>query len=204
MKKFMAIVLVLVAAQFGYAQDNTAEEICPILVGTELPDATLRNIEGEEVQLHALTEGKATVIVLYRGGWCPYCNRQMKGLAVAEEELREMGFQVLAVSPDDPAHLSKTMNKHDLPYSLLSDSKMAFTDAIGVGFKVDDKTIRRYKTYGINLEKSSGEAHGRLPVPTVLLVDDEGTVHFVYANPVYKVRLNEGVLLAAAKAMLEK
>lgn len=184
----------------GYAQSNSAEEICPILVGTDLPDASLATMDGKAVQLHDITQGKKTVIAVYRGGWCPYCNRQLKGLAIAEEELKELGFQVIAISPDNPEHLTETMGKQELSYTLLSDSKLAFTDAIGVGFKVDEKTIKRYKKYGIDLIKSSGEGHESLPVPTVLVVDEDGLVHFVYVNPNYKVRLHEDVLLAAARA----
>lgn len=192
------------AAALGQAQNNSAEEICPILVGSELPNAEVRTIEGEPIQIQRMIDGIPTVIVVYRGGWCPYCNKQMKGLAKAEEELKELGFQILAISPDDPEHLSETMGKHELPYTLLSDSKLNFIDAIGVGFKVDGRTISRYKKWGIDLVKASGETHERLPVPTVLLLDDNDVVQFTYVNPNYKVRLDEGVLLAAARSIVGK
>lgn len=200
MTRNLVLICFLFTALLGHAQGNAAEDICPILPGTELPDASLRNLDGSATQLHAITEGKPTVIVVYRGGWCPYCNKQLKGLAEAEAELQEMGYQVVALSPDNPEHLAETMGKIEMPYTLLSDSKMEFTDAIGVGFKVDEETIQRYKKWGIDLVKSSGETHERLPVPTVLVVDKKGLVHFVYANPIYKVRLEADVLLAAARA----
>lgn len=204
MKRKLMFAGLILTAMIGHAQSNSAEEICPILVGTDLPDAALIATDGKPVQLHDVTMSKKTVIVVYRGGWCPYCNRQLKALAVAEEELKELDFQIVAISPDNPEHLNQTMDKQELSYTLLSDSKLAFTDAIGVGFKVDEKTIKRYENYGIDLVKSSGEDHETLPVPTVLVVDEDGLVHFVYANPIYKVRLHEDVLLAVARAVAQE
>lgn len=113
-----------------------------------------------------------------------------------------MGYQLLAVSPDLSAELRKSVQKQELKYSLLSDSKMTAAQALGIAFKVDDATVTQYKEYGTDLEKSSGEAHHLLPVPAVFVIATNGTIHFSYANPDYKMRLNPDVLLAAAKGAL--
>ena len=186
------------------AQDNTAEEICPILIGTELPDAKVTDIDGNSVQVSDLVKDKPTMMIVYRGSWCPYCNRHFGKLQEIEEELMEMGFQIMALSPDKPENLNKTIKKNDLTYTLVSDSKMNLIDALGLSFKVDDKTLKKYKLYGINLEKASGESHNRLPVPAILIVNAEGIVTFTYVNPDYSVRADAGLVLAAAKAALAK
>lgn len=96
------------------------------------------------------------------------------------------------------------MDKHGLKYTLLSDSKMAGARALGIAFKVDDTTLERYGQYGIDLEKSTGERHHVLPVPSVFVVGKDGIINFEYVNPNYKVRLQPEVLLAAAKAALRQ
>lgn len=197
--------LLLIVGIFSSVRgQDTATDICPILVGSTLPDGTFRKPDGAETQLSEALNARPAVIIVYRGGWCPYCNKQLAGVAKREQELRDMGYQIIGISPDKPEKLMKTMDKKDIGYQLLSDSKLEWADQIGVGFKVDEKTIKRYKVWGIDLVDASGETHERLPVPTVLLVDKEQTVQFTYTNPNYKVRLEEDVLMAAAKAALKK
>ena len=77
---------------------------------------------------------------------------------------------------------------------------MAAARAMGLAFRVDSATLKKYKKYGIDLTRASGRSHNELPVPAVYLVAPDGTVQFQYANPNYKVRLNRRVLLAAAEA----
>ncbi len=185
-----------------YAQD-TPDDICPVKVGQVLPSTEVHNLDGEPIHMSRIVDEGPTIMVVYRGGWCPYCNAQLAALGKKEEELREMGYQILAISPDNPEHLQMTMTDQELPYTLLSDSKLEFIDAIGVGFKVDDRTLSRYKKWNIDLIAASGETHQRLPVPTVLILDEDATVEFVYANIDYRKRLDEEVLMAAARAAMK-
>lgn len=119
----------------------------------------------------------------------PLCNLQLGQLQKIEPQLLKMGYQVLAVSPDTPAELNKSLQKHDLKYTLLSDSAMTAAQALGIAFRVDDT-------------KSSGQKRHLLPVPAVFVLDTKGTIQFSYVNPNYKVRLSPKVLLAAAEAAL--
>ncbi len=178
-----------------------ANEICPILVGEKIPEGALKNIDNKEVSILELTKKKPTVIIFYRGGWCPYCNKQLGGINAIENEIDSLGFQVLAISPDDSLHLNKTMNKKELKYTLLSNSKMQYAQKMGIAFKVDKKTIKKYKIFGIDLEKASGESHFQLPAPAVFVIDKKGTIQFSYINPNYKIRLEPEILLAVLKSM---
>jgi peroxiredoxin len=176
--------------------------VCPIKNGSRLPRLTLTGIEGKKFDLNDAVAKKPTVLVFYRGGWCPYCNSQLSELRKAEPELLKMGYQIMAISPDLPTEQRKTLIKQELSYTLLSDSKMTAAQTLGIAFRVDDATYAQYKKNGVDLEKSSGERHHLLPVPTVFVVGTDGTIHFSYLNPDYRVRLNPDVLLAAAKAAL--
>lgn len=187
---------------FGHAQ-GTANEICPILVGQEIPETQLTSLDGQTISTKDLTKRKATIWIIYRGGWCPYCNRHLSEMAKIEDQLLEMGFQILAISPDKPEELSKTLDKHELKYSLFSDSQLAFSDALGLSFQVDDATLKKYKTFGIDLEAASGQAHHRLPVPALLISDKSGVLRFSYINPDYKHRADADLILAGAKAALK-
>jgi peroxiredoxin len=123
-------------------------------------------------------------------------------LKEAEAELLELGYQIIAISPDKGENLKTTKEKHEMNYQLLSDSKMKAAIAFGIAFKVDSETFKKYKSYEIDLESASGEKHHLLPVPAVFLINTEGIILFQYVNPNYKVRLRKEIILAAARAFL--
>ncbi|MBL8068924.1 MAG: AhpC/TSA family protein [Armatimonadetes bacterium] len=178
------------------------EDAKPIPVGSKVPDVKVMDLEGKAVSLKAIAS-KPTVVVFYRGGWCPFCNRHLSDLRNAEAGLKEMGFQLVAITPDLPAEITKTMGKDKLDYLIYSDSSAEAMKAFGVAFTLDPGTVAMYKdNYKIDLEKSSGQTHHILPVPSVFITNGKGEVKFVHANPDYKVRLTaEEVLQAARKAM---
>ena len=196
----LSATLALAPAVSLAAPAATSDAVRPALIGTQIPAADVRDVDGKPFDMKAALAKAPTVLVFYRGGWCPYCNAQLAGLAKSAAQLKEMGYQIIGVSPDSPAELKKTIGKNQLDYTLVSDSKAQLIDAMGLGFVVDDETVEKYREYGIDLEKSSGETHHVLPVPAVYLADKSGMIQFSYVNPNYKVRLESSVLLAAAKA----
>ena len=119
-----------------------------------------------------------------------------------EADLLELGYQIVAVSPDRPEKVASVLSKLDGDYSyeLLSDSKMEASSGFGLTFKVSDETRDRYARYSIDLEDASGETHHLLPVPAVFILDTEGTILFTYVNPNYRERIDPHTLLAAARA----
>lgn len=185
----------------SYQVPATAEDIHPLLVGAEIPELTLRNSKGDPVDLNAVISNKPTVLLFYRGGWCPVCNMQLSGIKTIESELVRLGYQFIGISADRPEKIRNTIKKHDQKYLLLSDNKMTGAKAFGIAFKVDEKTLNKYKEYGIDLEDASGETHHILPVPAVFVIGTDGIIKFEYINPDYRVRLDPEVLLAAAKAV---
>lgn len=207
MKKPAALIpllaLSLVFTFSASAQDSYAEEatdVKPVLTGTTIPNATVKTVDGKSVNIKDLISKKPTVLIFYRGGWCPYCNAHLAELQKAEQRLVDIGYQILAVSPDRPKKLKESINKHDLEYTLLSDSPMNLSKAFGLAYKVDEKTVTRYKENGMDLEESSGYDHHLLPVPAVYLVNPDGLITFQYVNPDYKTRINADVLKTAAEA----
>jgi peroxiredoxin len=177
-----------------------ASEVNPVLTGTPIPDVNVTSVDGEDKSLMQMVKEKPTVLIFYRGGWCPYCNKHMAQLQEAHSKLADLGYQVLAISPDKPEFLRETMQEKDLGYTLLSDSDMQASKAFGLAFKVDEETVERYKSNGMDLAERSGHDHHLLPAPAVFLINPDATITFQYVNPDYKTRIKSKVLLAAAEA----
>ena len=182
---------------------NNANDISPILIGQKIPALVLKDPQGKDFDLLKNLQKKPSLLVFYCGGWCPYCNTHLQDLRKIEKTLLDKGFQILAISPDLPEHLAATDKQHKLGYQLLSDSKMEAAKALGLAFKVDNKTLDLYKTYNIDLEKSSSEKHHLLPVPAALLVNTEGEVTFTFISPNYKIRVANELILTAADLQLK-
>ncbi|HEU0152593.1 MAG TPA: peroxiredoxin-like family protein [Arenimonas sp.] len=178
-----------------------ADQVRPILLGSKLPDVPLRTVTGEATTLARQVAGKPAILVFYRGGWCPYCNLQLSELRLIEDQAKALGYQMIAISPDRPEELAKTLDSAELTYTLLSDSRAEALKAFGIGFRVDRVTVAKYRTFGIDLEKASGNEVPVLPVPSVYIVDGEGVLQFGYSHPDYTIRIPGNVILAAAEAI---
>lgn len=192
--KSLVVIIALSAATLVSA------ELKPLKVGAPVPGVILKTAENKNFDLQAAIAEQPAILIFYRGGWCPYCNRHLSALQEIDPKLRELGYQIIAISPDQPSELAKSAEAGHLSYTLLSDSKVEAAKAFGLVFTVDDNTIKKYKKYNIDLEAASGESHHMLPVPAVFIVGTDGVVDFVHADEDYKKRLEPDVLLNAAKA----
>jgi peroxiredoxin len=175
---------------------SSAEQTNPLQPGASVESVSLKTVDGRIAELADFIEEKPTVLVFYRGSWCPYCNTHLAGLKEIEQQILDAGWQIIAVSPDRPEKLAESLDEHQMKYTLLSDSKMRAAKMFQIAFKVDDKTIEKYKGYGIDLTDASGRDHHLLPVPAVFLIGTDGVIQFTYANPDYKVRLDPQKILS--------
>lgn len=196
MKKLLLITLIIAGCSNQQSIPLVAEDISPILIGEKLPNANFQNVDGKSVQLRTLLEEKPTVLVFYRGGWCPYCNVQLSGLVEIEQDILELGYQILAISPDDFKNLQSTIENNSTKYKLLSDPNGEFIQEIGIAFK----TSSSLKEYIIS-KGQKGETSSVMPVPTVIIVDKKGVIKFEYINPNYKERISGDMLLSVLKTL---
>ncbi|MCW9708662.1 peroxiredoxin-like family protein [Fodinibius salsisoli] len=181
---------------------ENAESVNPVLTGTTIPDVTITALDGSEQELRDLVSQKPTVLIFYRGGWCPFCNRHLAEVQKASQDLTQMGYQIIGISPDKAEFLRESTQKHNLSYSLVSDSRMAASKAFGLAYKMDKETIKQYKANGLDLAERTGNDHYMLPVPALYLVNPDGLITFQYVNPNYRTRIKSEVLLTAAQVYL--
>jgi len=197
MKSILSVfALVLLGATSALAENAATA----LKVGDLIPEVTVQDEASKEVALRQLAAEKPTVLIFYRGGWCPFCTRHLQSLATIQGEVAKAGAQVVAISMDSPAKLKMTPDRDKLPYQLLSDSQAKAAKAFGIAFTVDGETIKTYKNYGVDLEVASGEKHHMLPHPAVYIADKSGRIRFAHVNTDYKVRLDPAKVLEALAA----
>jgi peroxiredoxin len=183
----------LLFSQVEIAADATA--ISPLLIGEKIPNITLSDVSGKKVSLLEHAAQKPSVIVFYRGGWCPYCNLHLSELQAIESDILKEGYQIIAISPDSPESLGASISKNKLNYLLLSDNRTEASRGFGLAFQAPER-------YAEMLGKASAEQNKSvLPVPAVFVINTSGEILFEYINPDYKRRLKGSLLLAVLKEL---
>jgi peroxiredoxin len=201
LRPFFSAFFLLAAALPGRAEfAPSAAEAKPIAPGRPAPAVVVRTADGAALDLAAATANRPTLLIFYRGGWCPYCTKHLAQLQEIEPDLVKLGYQILAVSPEPAASLAGIAEKHRLTHRLLSDSTGAAAQALGLAFRVDAETQKKYAGYGIPLQPIPGEPDARwLPVPAAILIGPDGVIRFVFTNPDYKTRIDTARLLEEAR-----
>lgn len=183
------------------------EQVTPLLNGLTIPAVTLTSAANKAVALTELVQQKPSVLVFYRGGWCPYCNAQLAALRDIEPQLNKLGYQLIAITPDSVASINKSLTDtggQKLNYTLLSDANFAASSAFGLAYYLDDKTAAAYKgKLGSLITTETGTEKVVLPVPAVYIVNTKGEALFNYVHINYKTRLESELLLKAAQLALQ-
>ncbi|WP_404428412.1 thiol-disulfide oxidoreductase ResA [Sutcliffiella horikoshii] len=140
-------ILLLLLVAIGYTMYTNFFQSKEIVdVGDEAPNFVLTDLEGNEVMLSDY-EGKG-VFLNFWGTWCKPCEREMPYMENQYQAFKEQGVEVIAVN--------------------IRETNLAvekFRDRHGLSFPIPmDKRDQVRQAYGI------------LPLPTTILLDENGKV----------------------------
>ncbi|TNE71271.1 AhpC/TSA family protein [bacterium] len=192
---FLTLFLFVQGSQAQTSFPANPEDISPLLVGEKLPNAPVFTPTGEKKMLANIMAEKPTVVVFFRGGWCPYCNAQLLDLRKSLDSIVELGFQLVAISPDSFEKTGENLSKNNLNFTLLSDLTREAMIKAGIAYQAPEgykSTITKY---------SEGKNVDLLPVPSVFVVDTDGMIQFEYVNPDFKTRISKSLLISALKGI---
>jgi peroxiredoxin len=173
---------------------ESAEKARPLKVGVKAPDVKVKDEQGKLLELKSLYAEQPLVLIFYRGGWCPFCVRQLADLGTIEEALKAEGFKLAAISPDKPELIKRDAAEKSIKFPIYSDAPADVIKAFGLAFRA---------TYDF-LPERSGFDHHILPVPAAYIIDRDGVIRFVHFDPDYRKRIEAAKLLEAAKEVKSK
>jgi peroxiredoxin len=164
--------------------------------GRPAPDFLLRDALGCPVRLADCWRGAVTVVVFYRGGWCPYCHIHLRGFQQILPEFAAVGCRLLAVSPQLPDHSLGTAEKAALEFPVLSDVGNHAARAFGLAFRLPPDLLALYREFGHDLAVINGpDGAEELPIPGVFVIGRDGLILGSWGGADYTSRVDPAVVL---------
>lgn len=186
---------VMVKATEDLIKTQIAEK--SLQTGDLVPNFTLNNATGKSVNFQSLlTQGKV-VVSFYRGGWCPYCNLELRALEQALPQIKALGANLVAISPETPDSSLSTSEKNNLSFEVLSDLKNQVAQQFGLVFTLPEELRPIYEKFGIDIPAYNGDSTFELPLPATYVVDTNGKIVHSFVNADYTQRLDPNVILTA-------
>jgi peroxiredoxin len=177
------------------AADGIAQRA--VKAGDRAPDFTLANARGERVALSALLAKGPVVLTFYRGGWCPYCNLQLRAYQQVLPEIQALGATLVAVSPEAPDRSLSTVEKNELRFEVLSDVAGDVGRAYRLVFDLSDELRGLYEANGMDLSKINADGEWHLPLPATYVITPDGSVRLAHVDVEYRKRLEPSEILTA-------
>lgn len=182
--KIFRLFIVLLITSPSFAQEAPEG----LFIDSKAPDFKATDQNGKDVRLKDLLKEGKVVLVFYRGQWCPYCNKELSRLQDSLQFIKDKGATLVAVSPEQPENISKTIEKTKAEYSVLYDEGLKIMKAYDVEFEVPENTLTRYRNAGLDIEKNNGSNGKYLPIPAVYIIDKEQMVTYRFFEKDYKKR----------------
>jgi thioredoxin-dependent peroxiredoxin len=132
--------------------------------GDTAPEFTLTDDAGKEVALADFL-GRKVIVYFYPAAMTPGCSTQACDFTDSLSSLQAQGYEVLGISPDQPAKLAKFRERDGLTITLLSDP--------------DKSVLTAYGAYG---EKKLYGKTVQGVIRSTVVVDEDGKVFLAQYN----------------------
>lgn len=168
-------------------------------VGDQAPPFTLNNANGKAVDVAALWKKGPVVVSFYRGGWCPYCNLELRALQQILPEIEALGGTLVVVSPEKPNDTLSTAEKNALTFPVLSDPGQNVGRAFGLVYAFSDELISAYKGFGLDIPGKNDSEEWALPISATYVINRGGTILYANTDADYRDRADPAEVLAALR-----
>ena len=168
-------------------------------VGAKAPDFLLPETRGGTVSLSSLLAKGPTVVTFYRGGWCPFCDLQLRAYQRVLPEIHRLGAELVAISPQTADYAIADVEKKQLDFLVLSDAHNAVARQYGLVFVLSDALKGLQTAFGNPIPKFNGDESWELPMPGTFVLDRGGVVQLAHVDPDYTRRLEPAAILAAVR-----
>lgn len=156
---------------------------------------------GNIVNLETLRKKGPVVIAFYRGGWCPYCNLELRAYQSMLPETKALGATLIAITPENPDESLSTSERHNLEFEVLTDDKSLYAKELGITFTINKEIIPIYQKFGVDIEKHNGKGQFEVPLASTFIIDTDGTIAFSFVKADYTFRAEPTAIVEVLKSL---
>jgi peroxiredoxin len=181
---------------------DTADRSAFVKAGDTVQPFALTEVDGQSLTLEALLEDGPLVLIFFRFAGCPVCNVALPYYnQYLAPELRRLGATLVGVSPQVPEKLRDIKNRHGLNFLIATDADNALGRRFGILYSFDEASRRVSLESGSPIGDVTGTGTWELPMPTVVIIDQSGTVRFADVSPDWLVRTEPANIIDALKTI---
>src|SRR6201998_3374512 len=165
-------------------------------VGDRAPDIRLRDQHGELFDAATLLAKGPVVVTFYRGGWCPFCNLELKAYQAVLRRIAAAGASIVAISPEKPDDTVSTAEKNALSFPVLSDIGQTVGKAFGVVYAFTDEVRGVYDGFKLDIPAKNGTPDDwSLPLSATYVIGADGVILFSETRVDYRKRTDPSDVL---------
>lgn len=158
-------------------------------VGDQAPDIVLPDATGQSVAVADLLAKGPVIVTFYRGGWCPYCNLELKAYQAVLPRITAAGASLVAISPEKPDDTLSTSEKNALTFPVLSDVGQKVGKAFGLVYAFTDELRSVYEGFKLDIPGKNGSAdEWALPLSATYVIGPDGRILFADTSVDYRRR----------------
>lgn len=170
-------------------------------VGDSAPAFALQDTSGKTFALAELLRQGPVVAIFYRGGWCPYCNVQLRAFQLARTRLRALGASVVLISPQRAEEAFSMAEQNTLQFPMLIDSGNQVAHRYGLSFQINHDLRDAFRAGGIDLAQTNGDESWQLPMPATFVIDRSGVIQFAFVSADYTRRAEPSDVITTLQRM---
>lgn len=172
-------------------------ELKALQVGERAPSFRLPDQYGRLVNLNSLLQIGPTVLLFYRGHWCPFCSLTLREYQRAMSRFTSLRATVVAISPQAAPATSETAQLVGPGLQLLSDVGSHVARAYGLAFDLPAPLKALYEgEYATPLPSINADGGWTLPIPATYLIDQNGRVISAHVDVDYRRRTDPQAVIA--------
>jgi peroxiredoxin len=158
-------------------------------IGDRAPVIILPDIHGETFDVATLLAKGPVVVTFYRGGWCPFCNLELKAYQSALPRIAAAGASLVAISPEKPDNTAGTAEKNTLTFPVLSDIGQSVGKAFGIVYAFTDELRTAYDGFKLDIPAMNGMPdEWSLPLSATYVIGTDGLLLFADTAVDYRRR----------------
>ncbi len=171
--------------------------------GDTMLEFNLMNQLGSPLSLSQLSANGPVVVTFYRGGWCPYCNLELRALQANLDRINAAGAMLVAITPELPDESLNTIEKNDLGFQVLTDDNADYARQLGLVHTLPEELRPIYQDFGIDIQKHNGKGQFDLPLAATYVVDRNCVVVKAFVDVDYTQRMEPEQIIAALESLSE-